>query len=682
MSRLILLPVAAVQVHEKTLWLQMWGLLYMTVRALLTGQPHNWKYVEVAFFCDHFPYEMPEWQSIVGSLGPDVAYSEILTSLRNAPRTDAQAEALHNRDEVALVHAFRVICETPDFGVVERPKIQLKQFDGSSVSDIPELEPETGSNVLRVIPDSTDVTVLDFPATSAPTKAKAGKKRPVGELPTQKDEHVKRRLNVLDSAKDASWMEAARESLHNSMYADTTWHSHLSEVNLYRNLCDLWLILPFPISVTSVQNFVAAMKHGGYPGSTIKQYVNSVFRQQLLLFMPIPDEIRNFKVMMMRGVMRNAGEAHHMLPLTMEHLRAIRNHVTGAFKSFLFRISVITWFFLLRADESIGRERGRGLCKSSFDFDDARKRVTISLGSTKMNQQASVCRRSHFCVCAHVQHMTSLDHILPICPYCASKQVYELSQNIHDDLPLVPEFTGRKGGMLPQESDLLKFLRDSMIKAGIKVYDEVLGKFLFGTHSLRRGGAQALAVAGYTLEQIKFFGRWLSDAVELYLLQMPMETHGLYLASGMLGVLQLSGEDPLDDGPANVDAVVRTMTPVELVPGTDISILLPDCVQLPPLELSGNDDELKQALKDAQSGWYDVTIEAMLPEYDVSRPALAACQHESLIFHESIQVTFPDDFRDLSARRRDDRCFVVSCSGMPPLYVVCLKVGHVPFRVR
>ena len=48
------------------------------------------------------------------------------------------------------------------------------------------------------------------------------------------------------------------------------------------------------------------------------------------------------------------------------------------------------------------------------------------------------------------------------------------------------------------------------------------GRNLYGTQSLRRGAAQALVEAGWSIDDVKFFGRWLSDAIELYLLQVPI----------------------------------------------------------------------------------------------------------------------------------------------------------------
>ena len=79
----------------------------------------------------------------------------------------------------------------------------------------------------------------------------------------------------------------------------------------------------------------------------------------------------------------------------------------------------------------------------------------------------------------------------------------------------------------------LAFLRKGLELLGFRLVDPKSGRFFFGTRSLRRGGAQALVAAGWSLEAIKFFGRWLSEAVELYLLQFPMQYHGEDLSKSM-----------------------------------------------------------------------------------------------------------------------------------------------------
>ena len=48
----------------------------------------------------------------------------------------------------------------------------------------------------------------------------------------------------------------------------------------------------------------------------------------------------------------------------------------------------------------------------------------------------------------------------------------------------------------------------------------------FGSHSARRGGAQALARAGVRIDLIKLWGRWKSNAVDRYLEEAALEGRG------------------------------------------------------------------------------------------------------------------------------------------------------------
>ena len=62
---------------------------------------------------------------------------------------------------------------------------------------------------------------------------------------------------------------------------------------------------------------------------------------------------------------------------------------------------VITWFFLLRSDESVGSETSSGLSRNDFEFDVFKKRVTLTLDVTKTNHKGVTCTRVLECVCAH-----------------------------------------------------------------------------------------------------------------------------------------------------------------------------------------------------------------------------------------------------------------------------------------
>ena len=57
---------------------------------------------------------------------------------------------------------------------------------------------------------------------------------------------------------------------------------------------------------------------------------------------------------------------------------------------------------------------------------------------------------------------------------------------------------------------------------------------IFATHSLRRGGCQALCLAGWTRDEKKLYGRWLSDAIDIYLLDAPLFVSSLQMGRSMI----------------------------------------------------------------------------------------------------------------------------------------------------
>ena len=68
----------------------------------------------------------------------------------------------------------------------------------------------------------------------------------------------------------------------------------------------------------------------------------------------------------------------------------------------------------------------------------------------------------------------------------------------------------------------LRVLERLLERAGYRWRGEN-GRAIFGTHSCRRGGAQSLARAGFSLRFIALWGRWGSSAIELYVEQAELE---------------------------------------------------------------------------------------------------------------------------------------------------------------
>ena len=205
------------------------------------------------------------------------------------------------------------------------------------------------------------------------------------------------------------------------------------------------------------------------------------------------------------------------------------------FQIFLYRMAVLTWFFVMRIDETLGATDTRDLGRGAFEFDHVNRSVTVSLFVTKMNQEGLRCRRTHFCCCLPLDQRSELDQKLPMCPYCAAWAVCNAQDSFESEpsAPLRPDNAYAKA---PKSEHMLKFLRDLLLLFSEKIPDLKLDlktescRNFYDTQSLRRGAAQALVEAGWSIDDVKFFCRWLPDAMELYMLQVPMRAAGCTVA--------------------------------------------------------------------------------------------------------------------------------------------------------
>jgi hypothetical protein len=143
---------------------------------------------------------------------------------------------------------------------------------------------------------------------------------------------------------------------------------------------------------------------------------------------------------------------------------------------------------------------------------------------------------------------------------------------------------------------LRAFVDRAKIQRLERIHDTLIERF--GTHSLRRGGAQALALAGWPLESIKFFGRWLSDAIEQYLLDIPFKVRGHLMASSMAPTYAGAGEVENPICPQ-----VRSVAVGELRMSDALRVQLPMCPEVTEaFRLRDESAEL------AGLGWFDVLV--------------------------------------------------------------------------
>ena len=48
------------------------------------------------------------------------------------------------------------------------------------------------------------------------------------------------------------------------------------------------------------------------------------------------------------------------------------------------------------------------------------------------------------------------------------------------------------------------------------------GEYLYGTHSLRRGGCVMLSLSGWSVQMIQKWGRWASACIFKYVMEAPL----------------------------------------------------------------------------------------------------------------------------------------------------------------
>ena len=345
---------------------------------------------------------------------------------------------------------------------------------------------------------------------------------------------------ALQIAEDPSALQAAIVAIRRDLYAPRTWAAHASEVGLYERVMAAAQLTAFPLDRPQLEAFCAVLKRAQYKAAT--QYVCAVVRQNRLFGYVLSQSAMEYRTMLSRALNRDRGASKQVLGIDGGMLRDMRAKMGGVKEVLIWKVMVVQWFFLLREAEVLALTPAQvevdagivavGPGGSTVRVDGSRPQVTIHLHKTKTNQAGSRISRTLACVCPSGDRSS-----LPLCPYHILLDL-KTNQAYAPEAPFAP-----CRGVAPLSSTAyLDGVRACVTKLRVPTWSDE-GGHLYGTHSLRRGGAQALARAGWTLADIKFFGRWLSDAVELYLLDVPMRAHGHELAASMAhGLKGASGD--------------------------------------------------------------------------------------------------------------------------------------------
>ena len=333
----------------------------------------------------------------------------------------------------------------------------------------------------------------------------------VARIEASADSTVTKRNLIKSIASDEQMTQAAILEMRLDFFSSRTIDSYSSEVALYGMAMEEMGVAPWPVCTDNLQRFGAMLKAAGYRGGDA--YISAVMTTARLMGQEIDQDLMTVRSKIGKSLRRGIGEAHHMKPITACMLSKICNRLvaTGAkngdqFGVLVFNLMVVTLFFMLRIEESVSMSKKDVLeCTGKYGM------AKIQICVDKCNQEEKMVTRSLLCICDKL--VTPSHPGLCLCPVCALEWLKGSSAGstlssgkLHKPLAY--------DGMLRKIRDLLEDI-DVQVKEN--------DRFAYGTHSLRRGGAQSLARGGWTISMIQRWGRWKSDAVWVYIQESCME---------------------------------------------------------------------------------------------------------------------------------------------------------------
>ena len=569
-----------------------------------------------------------EWEAVLSWLCVGTAQDVRDLRASGVFQVDACVDAWPADHALAQVRArelFRVLCSAPLPLEVGSPTAGLPSGTPTAAQAAP-----VGGRPLVVRPKEVRTTVPAVamapgppPSLGGPQVA-GGSSRPLKSAKiaswacgtrdesgtgTRHTEKGKKALQVVSSTAE---MASALGAFQVAFFADATWSSHASEVKLFEKICAAHRppLVPFPLSVVTLEMFLAVLRAAGYKAPD--QYLSALVRHHKLAFpseTAVLVEIGYRRSMWTRAGKRDKGDPHRMEPVDLLMMQAMRRHLFSPSDVFAFALFAVEWFFLLRSAEALAIAPSHVsfvregcvppvkavLAKSAgilfFSADEVartvfhpshghRFRARLLIPKDKTNQVGRTVVRMLDCVCEAARFPCGQHMEMPaFCP------VHSLAWLccVHGHRGATPDsargekqaFGGGAGGGAWSPGPYCERLRLLLQRAGVATVELVAGVIvqLFGTHSLRRGGAQALARAGWSLDAIKFFGRWLSDVVELYLLEAPFAAKGHLLARSMVGKIPPVGVGQDVEG-KSPPAVCRAQLGV----GSGLRVFLPPTV--------------------------------------------------------------------------------------------------------
>jgi integrase len=263
-------------------------------------------------------------------------------------------------------------------------------------------------------------------------------------------------------------------------------------------------IPPVPATTANLCRYVAYLGRTR-AFSTVQQYMNIIRILHLELGLHNPLEDNWMVKSLLRALKRvKSAPASFKLPLTPSDLLKIhaRLCLTNV-EDCRFWAAILCCFFGLLRISSVTHSSTKSTDTSRMlrrgDIAFSKKGCILTLRGTKTIQfHERVLEIPLPYIAGH-----------PLCPTTAMLRLLHLSGPVHQD---GPGFSIVKAGVLCH-------LTQDMIRHKLQTTLDALGLpgLRYGTHSLRRGGATWLLLAGVSVPIIKILGDWKSDCVLTYL---------------------------------------------------------------------------------------------------------------------------------------------------------------------
>lgn len=339
-----------------------------------------------------------------------------------------------------------------------------------------------------------------------------------------------KRQVALEIARDSQLRLAAGVQFRLDALAPTSVMSYSSEVALYVDVCSSATMVPWPVSVRSLELFASTLKAAGYRGAN--SYLSAVLTCQRMMGREVSDEVMCARSRAAKTLARGLGDPHRVEAVTVQNLVDVKDWLEGhlpaaqdddwGFSILVFRLCVVGMFFMLRVEELL-QLRQQDVLRCTGPQGE----VELVLTWGKTNPGETVVRRKLKCVCAPCQ--IEGRGVVQVCPVCS---VHALG-NGGASMGTAFLSQGVKHRALGYSGFLMR-LRMLLGAVGCEMRT-ACGAQRYGTHSLRRGGAQALARANWPVDAIQRWGRWESDVVFAYVQDVIFEATWPSVASSIVG---------------------------------------------------------------------------------------------------------------------------------------------------